>query len=180
MAGLTALDIFVLLALGFGAVLGALRGFVQESLSFAALIVALFAVRLFHEPVTMWLTELVGTEAGAAALALALIMGVIWGGGKYAAARIGGVTRKSVIGPADRVLGAGFGLLKALLVVTLLFMATTLVSDSLFGGERERPAWMVESRTYPLLSATGSALSDIVDERLNGTSEPDAAPTPAP
>lgn len=174
MAGLTALDIFVLLALGFGAVTGGLRGFVQESLSFAALIVALFCVRLFHEPVTTWLVEIVGTEAGAAALALALIMGVVWGGGKYAAARIGGVTRKSVIGPADRVLGAGFGLLKALLVVTLLFMAATLVSDFLFGSEEERPAWMVESRTYPLLGATGAALSDIVAERLDDAPGADA------
>jgi membrane protein required for colicin V production len=172
MAGLTALDILVLLALAGGFITGSMRGFVQEALSLAALIVALFAVRLFHEPVTMWLYEIVGTEAGAGILAFALIMGVIWGGGKYAAARIGGVTRKSLVGPVDRILGAGFGTLKALLIVTALFMVVTLANDTLFGADSGRPEWMTDSRTYPLLSATGSALSDVVAERLDDEPEP--------
>ena len=177
MAGLTALDIVVLLALLFGTVTGGLRGFVQESLSLAALIVALFAVRLFHEPVTMWLYELVGTEAGASVLAFSLILGVIWGGGKYAAARIGGATRKSMVGTVDRLLGAGFGALKALLIVTAIFMLVTLAYDVMFGKNAERPEWMAQSRSFALLSATGSALSDIVAERLDD--EP-ASETPRP
>ena len=120
----------------------------------------------------MWLYEIVGTEAGAGVLAFALIMGVIWGGGKYAAARIGGVTRKSLVGPVDRILGAGFGTLKALLIVTALFMVATLANDTLFGADSGRPEWMTDSRTYPLLSATGSALSDVVAERLDDEPEP--------
>lgn len=176
MAGFTALDIIVLLALGGGFVTGAMRGFVQESLSLAALIVALFAVRLFHEPLTLWLYEVVGTEAGAGVLAFALIMGVIWGGGKLVARRIGGATRKSVIGPVDRVLGAGFGTLKALLMIAAVFMVVTLGHDLIFGKDSERPAWMEESRTYPLLRATGAALSDLVADRLSD--EPPATPAP--
>lgn len=176
MASFTALDVLVLLALAGGFITGALRGFVQESLSLAALIVALFAVRLFHEPLTMWLYELVGTEAGAGVLAFALIMVVIWGGGKLVARRIGGATRKSLIGPVDRVLGAGFGTLKALLIVAAAFMVVTLGHDLIFGKDSERPAWMEESRTYPLLRATGAALSDLVAERLSDA--PAAEPAP--
>lgn len=180
MAGLTALDIIVLLALGGGAVTGALRGFVQESLSLAALIVALFALRILHEPATMWLFEIVGNEAGASVLAFSLIMGIIWGGGKYAAARIGSASRKSLIGPADRMLGAGFGLLKALLLVAAGFMLVTLLYDVVFGADSERPEWMAQSRTYPLLAATSSALSDIVAERLEDDPAPATAPNAAP
>lgn len=173
MDGLTALDIIVLVAIAGGVVSGALRGFVQEALSLAALIVALFALRLFHSPLTMWLTEIVGTESGASVLAFVLIMGVIWGGGKFAAARIGGATRKSMIGPVDRFLGAGFGALKGLLIITAGFMLITLAYNLVFGADSERPAWMAESRSYPLLRATSAALSEIVAERLND--EPEAA-----
>lgn len=171
MDGLTALDIIVLVAIAGGVVSGALRGFVQEALSLAALIIALFALRLFHSPLTMWLMEMVGTESGASVLAFVLIMGVIWGGGKFAAARIGGATRKSMIGPVDRFLGAGFGALKGLLIITAGFMLVTLAYNLVFGADSERPAWMAESRSYPLLRATSAALSDIVAERLNDDPE---------
>lgn len=175
MDGLTALDIIVLVALAGGVVSGALRGFVQEALSLAALIVALFALRLFHSPLTLWLMEIIGTEAGASVLAFVLIMGVIWGGGKFAAARIGGATRSSVIGSFDRVLGAGFGALKGLLVLTVGFMLVTLAYNLVFGADSERPAWMAESRSYPLLRATSAALSDVVAERLNDDPDPAGA-----
>ena len=183
MDGFTALDIMVLLALAGGAVTGALRGFVQEILSLGALILALFVLRLFHAPLSIWLTEAVGTEAGASVLAFSLIMGVIWGGGKFAARRIGGVSRNSLVGPFDRVLGAGFGMLKALLIAATAFMLISLLYDLVYGAREARPDWMTDSRTYPLLSATSVALSDIIAERLDDTptdmsATPPSAPAP--
>lgn len=166
MAGLTALDILVLLAIGAGLVTGVLRGFVQEVLSLFALVAALFVLRLLHEPLSNWLSDNIGTPAGASTLAFALIIGVVWGGGKFAAARIGASTRNSFIGPFDRVLGGGFGMLKALLIATLGFMLFTLVHDFAFGPDSKRPEWIAKSRTYPLLRATSAALSDILAERL--------------
>lgn len=169
MAGLTALDIFLLTALAIGAITGGLRGFVQEILSLAALVAALVAVRMLHEPAAMWLVEIVGNESGASALAFVLILAVVWGGGKFVALRIGASSRRSFIGPFDRVLGAGFGLLKALLIVTVLFMGATLVHDFTQGADSARPEWMSESRSYPLLRATGAGLSDIVAEHLSAS-----------
>ena len=166
MAGLTFLDILVLLALGAGMVTGTLRGFVQEILSLAALLLALIALRLGHAPLTEALSGRIGTDGAASVLAFALILGLIWGGGKYAASRIGARTRSSVIGPFDRILGGGFGLLKGLLIAATAFMAVTLGYGVVFGGDAVRPEWMTDSRTYPLLAATSAALSDVVAARL--------------
>ncbi|MEQ1725594.1 MAG: CvpA family protein [Sphingopyxis sp.] len=182
MAGFTAFDIIILLALGAGLVTGFLRGFVQEILSLAALLVALFVLRLFHAPLSTALEGSIGTAAGASALSFALIMGVIWGGGKFAASRIGATTRGSFVGPFDRVLGGGFGMIKALLIAASAFMLLMLVYDVVYGPRAERPQWLATSRTYPLMRATSAALSDVIAERLNDArvSEPPAAADTAP
>ncbi|MFM6852574.1 MAG: CvpA family protein [Sphingopyxis sp.] len=178
MAGLTFLDIIILLALTGGLINGFLRGFVQEVLSLAALLVALFALRLMHGPLTAGLADAMGGETRASMVAFALIMGVIWGGGKFAAMRIGSATRSSMIGPVDRLLGAGFGVLKALLIAATAFMLITMAFDLFFGAGSQRPDWMQNSRTYPLMRATSAALSDVVAQRLNDGRVDPAVVTP--
>ena len=86
--------------------------------------------------------------------------------GKWIASSIGGRTRKSVLGPIDRVLGFGFGAIKGLIIATLLFLLVNMVYDVIWPGE-ERPEWMITSRTYPLLNASGEALVEMVEERRN-------------
>jgi membrane protein required for colicin V production len=173
MSGLTAFDILILLILAGGAVRGVTRGFVAEVIALGALVAALFILRLFHAPFSLWLSEAVGTESGGAMLGFVLIVGGIWGVGKVIAARVGAETRKSaMVGPIDRMLGGGFGLLKGLLLATTIFMAFTLAYDIVFGAEAERPAWLTESRTYPLISASGSALSGIIAERVSADDPP--------
>jgi len=84
---------------------------------------------------------------------------------------IGKKSRKSILGPVDRVLGFGFGLLKGLVIATLLFLLFSLVYNSVFGEEADRPLWMRDSRTYPLLSASGEAMSGLVN-RQTGRASP--------
>lgn len=173
---MTALDMIVLLLIGGGAVFGLLRGFVCEALSMIAWVLGIFAVRLFHAPVAALLTPFVGTEGGAAILAFALVFGGTFLAGKFLARALGRRTRTSILGPVDRVLGGGFGALKGLIGATLLFLGFTLVYDTLYGGDAMRPEWMADSRTYPLLGASGRAISEFVDERRGGG---DAAEPPA-
>lgn len=162
---MTALDIIVLLLIGGCAVFGVMRGFVQETLSLIAWVLGIFAVRLFQEPVAGLLTPFLGTESGAAVLSLALVFGITYAAGRFLARALGQRTRSSIIGPVDRVLGAGFGGVKGLIGATLAFMAFTLVYDMVFGPKASRPHWLADSRTYPLLSASGAAISAFIDER---------------
>jgi membrane protein required for colicin V production len=163
--GLTALDIIVLLFVGGGLVIGYLRGFVAEALSLLAWVAAILALKFLHAPVADLLSGFVGTWGGAAVLAFALVFLIVFAGGKLVAVRLGSMTRTSFIGPFDRVLGAGFGALKGLIGVTILYLLASLVYDVGYGQTAARPAWMSESRTYPLVNASGRAIVDFVETR---------------
>ena len=162
---MTALDIIVLLLVGGGLVTGWFKGFVGEVLSLAAWIVAIVFLKLLHAPVTAALAGPVGTQSGAAVLAFAIVFGITFFGGRFVAKRVGGGVKRSLIGPVDRVLGAGFGALKGLIIATLLYLGANLVYDTIWGRESLRPEWMAQSRTYPLLSASGGAIVDFVEWR---------------
>jgi len=161
--GLTALDILVLLLVVAGLVFGWLRGFVCEILSLLAWFLAIVALRYLHEPVRDLLVGPVGTVSGASMLAFALVFGLVFAGGKLASRRLGRRVRDSVVGPVDRLLGGGFGALKGLIGATLLFLAGSLVYDTIWGRAAERPEWMTQSRTYPLLKSSGATFVDFVE-----------------
>lgn len=173
MGALTALDIIVLLLVGGGIVFGFIKGFVGEVLSLLAWVAGIVALKLLHEPVAAALLGPVGTYAGAAVLAFALVFGIVFIVVKLIARRIGNATKKSAVGPVDRVLGAGFGALKGLIGATLLYLAANLFYDTVYGRYTPRPEWMANSRTYPLLHASGGAVVEFVERRRGARAEPE-------
>jgi len=162
---MSALDIFVIVLLGGGAMIGFVRGLVHELLSLMAWVVAIVMLRLFHEPIAAGLVDPVGTATGAAVLAFVLLFLPSFMFMKLLARSVGKRSRQSMLGPVDRVLGGGFGMLKGLLAATLVFLLANLATDLLYGTDAERPEWMRNSRTYPLLNASGRAVVDWVETR---------------
>jgi membrane protein required for colicin V production len=141
------------------------RGFVQEVLSLLAWVVAVAMLKLFHEQLWSGITGFVGSSAGAAVLAFALLFVPTFVIVKLLARILGRRSRKSVLGPFDQMLGGGFGMLKGLIGATLFFLFANLTTDMIYGADAERPGWMRDSRTYPLLNASGRAIVDWVDAR---------------
>jgi len=48
--------------------------------------------------------------------------------------------------------------------------------DLVYGADAGRPEWMTSSRTYPLLNASGDAMSEFVrEQRLAADSDAEAA-----
>ena len=139
---MTSLDIFVLLLMGGAAVFGFMRGFVQETLSMIAWILIIFAIRFLHGPVTDFLIAPIGTEGGASVLAFCSIVIVTYALGRWIAKSIGQKSRKSILGPIDRVLGFGFGMVKGLIGATLAYLLVILVYDSIYGAAEPRPEWL--------------------------------------
>jgi membrane protein required for colicin V production len=45
----------------------------------------------------------------------------------------------------------------------LLYLAANLVYDTIYGQAAERPEWIADSRTYPLLHASGRAVVDLIE-----------------
>ena len=168
---MSALDIFVILLLVGGGAVGFVRGFVYEVLSLLAWIVAIAMLKLFHGQLSGGLGGLVGTDAAASVLAFALLFMPTFIIVKLVARSLGGKTRRSVLGPVDRVLGGGFGVIKGLLAATLFFLFANLATDLIYGPQAERPEWMTSSRTYPLLNASGRAIVDWVETRRKAGSE---------
>ncbi len=162
---MSALDIFVILLLVGGGAVGFVRGFVYEILSLLAWAAAIAMIKLFHTQLSSGLAHSVGTPEGASVLAFALLFVPTFIVVKLLARSVGGKTRRSVLGPVDRALGGGFGVVKGLLAATLFFLFANLATDLIYGAEAERPAWMTNSRTYPLLNASGRGIVDWVETR---------------
>lgn len=166
---MSALDTFVILMLGGGALVGFVRGFVHEVLALGAWLGAVLALLLFHEPVSAGVAGWTSTGAGAAALAFVLIFLPVFVLFRLLARSLGKRSRSSMLGPVDRFLGGGFGMLKGLVGATLVFLLANLGTDMAYGATAERPAWMTRSRTFPLLNATARAIVDGVQNyRANG------------
>ena len=162
-AGLTSLDIMVLVSIAVAGGFGAMRGFVVEVFSLAAWIAGIVAVKLFHGTATEMLVTPVGTTGGASLLALALVFGIAFLAVRLTGNRLGASARGSLLGPFDRVLGLGFGMVKGLLAATLAFLLMGQVYDILNGRNAARPDWMQKSRTYDLLRASSTALVSAVE-----------------
>jgi membrane protein required for colicin V production len=171
---MTALDVFVFLLLIGGAAVGFVRGFVHEVVSLLAWVVAIAVLKLFHGQLWGGIETSFGTSSPAAAvLAFAILFVPSFLIVKLVARHLGGRTRRSpVLGPFDRVLGGGFGLVKGLLGATLFFLLANLATDLAYGPKADRPEWMSKSRTYPLLFASGRAIVDWVEARRHHTVEP--------
>jgi membrane protein required for colicin V production len=161
---MTGFDIAVLLLIGLGAITGFMRGFVQEILSLAAWVFALFAIHMLHSPLTDFLLPYVKNASGSSLLALAILMLVPYAAVKAGARWAGNNSRASFLGPIDRVLGFGFGAVKGTIIAVLAFSILVLGFD-LTWGYRGRPTWITQSRTYPFINAGGEKLVAIIAER---------------
>jgi membrane protein required for colicin V production len=155
---MTALDLFVLLLLGGGALVGFVRGFVQEALVLAAWAAGVAALVLFHAPVAQAVSGVTAGPTGAAALAFVLLFLPAYLVMRFLAYRLGASARASALGPLDRLLGGGFGMLKGLIGATLFFLLANLGTDMVYGAKAARPEWMRDSRTFSLLDASGRAM----------------------
>ena len=164
---MTALDVFVFLLLIGGAAVGFVRGFIHEVFSLFAWIVGIAMLKLFHTQLWTGIQNSFDTSpAAGAVLAFAALFVPSFLLVKLLARQLGGKTRRhAMLGPVDRVLGGGFGMLKGLLGATLFFLLANLATDMVYGPEAERPDWMTHSRTYPLLNASGRGIVDWVEAR---------------
>ncbi|UVI38863.1 CvpA family protein [Qipengyuania spongiae] len=161
---MTGFDLIVLGIVGVAAVGGFLRGFVQEILSLAAWVLAVLAIRYLHTPLTAALQDYFGYGIATAVLAFALLLLIPYAAMKLIAANVGKVSRNSVLGPIDRVLGFGFGALKGMVMVVIAFSLLVLGYDTVWGFQG-RPDWISQARSYDLVDASSRSMVEMIAER---------------
>ncbi|MDT0575535.1 CvpA family protein [Croceicoccus sp. F390] len=158
---MTGFDLAVLIVVGFSAIGGIMRGFVHEVLTLCAWVAVVLAIYYLHTPLTAALLEQMDSQTSAAVLAFALLTIIPYGVTTLFARWAGSRSRASVLGPVDRLLGLGFGIIKGLIIVTLGFSLIVLVYDTIWGVEG-RPDWMTQARSYAFVNAGGKALVDAI------------------
>ncbi|WP_423142555.1 CvpA family protein [Parablastomonas sp. CN1-191] len=181
---MTGFDIAVILLVGLGAITGFMRGFVQEVLALAAWVIALFMIHYAHTPVTRALEPWVGVGSSSMVLAFAVLLLVPYAIVKLLAKSFGEASRNSVLGPIDRVLGFGFGAMKGLVIVVVVFSIFVLGYDTVWGASG-RPHWITQARTYPFVDASSRGLVELIAARRKAAAsasapvadEPAAPPT---
>ncbi|TCD05189.1 CvpA family protein [Erythrobacteraceae bacterium CFH 75059] len=161
---MTGFDYIVLLVVGVAAIGGFMRGFVQEVLSLLAWVAGIMAIRLFHTALAQWLAERIGEGTSTEVLAFVLLLLVPYALIQLLARRVGSASRRSVLGPVDRALGFGFGMVKGVVVVIVGFSMLVLAYDTIW-GVGGRPAWMVQARTYSFIDAGSRAFVEMIAER---------------
>jgi membrane protein required for colicin V production len=162
---MTALDIIVILLVGLGLFTGFRRGLVYAVLSLGVWVLVILALWALHAPVGQGLADLIGTPSGGYMLAFVLIFALVLFGGKLLASRISKSVRNSFVGPADRILGGGFGALKGLVYATLFFMAFSFIYDTIWGRGTARPDWVRGAFTYPLVDGTARTFVNLSERR---------------
>ncbi len=161
---MTGFDFIVLGVVAIAAVGGFMRGFVQEVFSLAAWMLAAFAIRYLHTPLTNALVEYIGYSVSTGILAFALLLLIPYAAMKVIANNLGSAARNSPLGPIDRVLGFGFGGLKGVLVVVIAFSLLVLGYDTVW-GVGGRPTWITTARSYDLVDGGSRSLVEIIAQR---------------
>jgi len=161
---MTGFDYIVLLIVGIAAVGGFMRGFMQEVLSLAAWVLAAFAIRFLHTPLTAALQDYIGTHITTSLLSFTLLLLIPYAAMKVIANNVGMASRNSLLGPIDRVLGFGFGALKGMLIVVIAFSLLVLGYDTVW-SYKGRPNWITTARSYELVDSSSRALVQVLAER---------------
>ncbi len=161
---MTVFDVIILIIVGVAAIGGFLRGLAQEVLSLAAWVLAAFAVHYLHGRLTKVLYEYLQTQPTTSILAFALLLLIPYAAMKVIANNVGEASRNSILGPIDRILGFGFGLVKGALIAVMGFSVLVLGLDTGWGIQG-RPGWITSARTYPFVDASSRDLVEIIAER---------------
>jgi membrane protein required for colicin V production len=179
---LAGFDWIVVLIVGATSVLGLMRGFITEVASLAGWVAGFVAVRLFYTPARAIFETASGSEVMAAVAAvlgpflLAVLLVKLIGSFLSSAAKDSGV------GPVDRLLGLGFGLVKGFLAASLIFLIITL-GLKIVPGDDKRPDWLAKAKTTPTLALVASAMVSYVGDAWKQQQPllgPDHDPGPQP
>jgi membrane protein required for colicin V production len=138
------IDTIIILLLLLGAISGYRKGFISEITSLIALILGFVAAYHFSGITAEFLTEVLGVGGRFLSIiafitTLILVMMLIIGLGKL----VEKFTERLMLGFFNRVAGAGFGLLKIALILSLLILMLNFlkISDHIIPAEKRQKSY---------------------------------------
>jgi membrane protein required for colicin V production len=156
---MTSADLIIIAILALSALLAFMRGFVREVLSIGAWVGAALAT-IYGFPIAqpyarkyIEVALFADIAAGVAIFVVALIVLTIL---SHALSRN---VRDSALGAVDRSLGLLFGLVRGAVLVCLAYLVMAWAIP-----QEDRPAWIAEARTLPLVQQGAGLLLKILPE----------------
>ncbi len=148
-------DLVVIAVVLASGLIALMRGFIREVLSLAgwvgAGLVTLWGFTLARPVARGVITNplLADVVAGVALFVVSLVLFSIISGA------IGNLVRNSSLNALDRSLGLVFGIARGVVIVALAYLALALWA---WNTPDERPGWITEARTLPLIEAAANLL----------------------
>lgn len=143
------LDIVLILLLAFSTLHSLRRGFSREIIGLAASIAALVLAMWFYGLAGSYLTPYVGSEQTAKLIGFALVMVAVLMAGAILGWIISRFVRTVGLSFFDRLLGAGFGLLKGVFIVMAILTAVMAFGPRAQGNKPPEP--VLHSRIAPYI-----------------------------
>jgi membrane protein required for colicin V production len=154
-------DLAVLVVIALSAIFAFARGFVREALSIAAwggaALITLYGFDYVYTITTRFVTTplLADLIAGAGLFLVALI------GLTIVTGYVARLAQWSALSPIDRTLGLIFGVARGAVLVSVAYFLVDITLPP-----NDRPAWLRDARSQPLLAQGADALRGILPESL--------------
>ena len=156
-------DILIIVVLGYCMIRGIFRGLIKEVASIVGVLAGFYAAYAYHGTVAQSLSRWIVLPAYRSIVGFVLVfcgvlfvitlMGIL----------IRMVIKAALLGVVDRILGAVFGAIKAVLVVTLVYIL--LVTFSPVGGM----TFIRDSKLAPPVVAIGRVIVEVMPEGIKKT-----------
>ena len=141
---MTWIDYAVLAIIGVSVLLSVIHGFVRELLSLASWLVAFFVAQYFAAQVAAFLPAVISHESIRMLAGFLLVFVFTLLLSTLLAIAISGLIKRAGLGAADRMLGAVFGLVRGVAVVTVAVLLAGLTALP------STPAWRQAVTSAPL------------------------------
>ncbi len=165
-------DYLILAVFAVSILIGLMRGFTREALGILGWVLAFWIAFTFTHQTAEWLTPHIATPSVRRAAAFGgLFLGVLLLS-SLLTFFVGKLVREGALAAADRTLGAGFGVLRALVVIAALLWAAGSTAA------RQDP-WWNESALIPRCEWMADVLKAIVPERWIRVLESPSSATPS-
>ncbi len=116
------LDLVIVLLIAFFVVTAFSAGLIRELVTLVSVVVGVIMAGLFYDDLARDVLSFIDDEAAARAVAFLLLLGAVYLAGQLIAIMLKQVAAVLLLGWADRIGGALFGILKGLIVVEALLI----------------------------------------------------------
>ena len=153
------LDVVFLILIAASVIYSLIRGLVREIFSFLSLILGFFGASYGYSALANWLKRWVENEILAQILGFAILFLLLALAISLLGKALSGLVKKMDLGWADRVGGAAFGFLKAVLLIAIILLVLTAFLPP-------KSKVITESKISPAALAIARGLSILVPEKF--------------